>query len=67
MTSFWEVQARVADSKLSLSVDSEQQVVKLGTSVDMGFCRAKKKVTLPAKLQLYSVALTLAILLCPCY
>lgn len=27
-----------------MSVDSEQQVVKLGTSVDMGFCRANKKV-----------------------
>ena len=28
-----------------MSVDSEQQVVKLGTSTDMGFCRARKKVT----------------------
>ncbi len=55
MKSFWDVQARVADSKFSLSVDSEQQVVKLGTSVDMGFCRAKKKVRLLAKLQLYSL------------
>ncbi|KAL0042006.1 hypothetical protein WJX77_000505 [Trebouxia sp. C0004] len=36
-------EARIADSKFSLSVDSEQQVVKLGTSVDMGFCRANKK------------------------
>lgn len=37
-------QARIADSKFSMSVESEQQIVKLGTSVDMGFCRAKKKV-----------------------
>ena len=28
-----------------MSVDSEQQVVKLGTSTDMGFCRSRKKVT----------------------
>lgn len=37
-------QARIADSKFSMNVESEQQIVKLGTSVDMGFCRAKKKV-----------------------
>ncbi|KAL0050163.1 hypothetical protein WJX82_005580 [Trebouxia sp. C0006] len=42
-------EARVADSRFSLSVDSEQQVVKLGTSVDMGFCRAKKKDGTPCK------------------
>ena len=49
-----------------MSVDSEQQVVKLGTSVDMGFCRANKKVGLLAKLQLYCVALPLANPLYPC-
>ena len=41
------VQARIADSKFSLSADSEQQVVKLGTSTDMGFCRSRKKVSTP--------------------
>lgn len=40
------LQARIADSKFSMSVDSEQQVVKLGTSTDMGFCRSRKKVSL---------------------
>lgn len=40
------LQARIADSKFSMSVDSEQQVVKLGTSTDMGFCRSRKKVGL---------------------
>lgn len=40
------LQARIADSKFSMSVESEQQVVKLGTSTDMGFCRSRKKVGL---------------------
>lgn len=40
-----ELQARIAEGKLSMSVDAEQQVVKLGTSTDMGFCRSRKKVT----------------------
>ena len=40
------LQARMADSKFSMSVDSEQQVVKLGTSTDLGFCRSRKKVGL---------------------
>lgn len=38
------MQMRCEDGKFSLSVDSEQQVVKLGTSVDLGFCGARKKV-----------------------
>lgn len=38
------MQIRSEDGKFSLSVDSEQQVVKLGTSMDLGFCGAKKKV-----------------------
>ncbi|DBA85087.1 TPA: hypothetical protein ACH3X2_005810 [Trebouxia sp. C0005] len=42
-------EARIADSKFSMSVDSEQQVVKLGTSVDMGFCRANKKDGTPCR------------------
>lgn len=41
-----------------MSVDTEQQVVKLGTSTDMGFCRSRKKVTpcllLPTILALYA-------------
>ena len=38
------LQTRSEDGKFSLSVDAEQQVVKLGTSMDLGFCGARKKV-----------------------
>ncbi|KAL3163124.1 hypothetical protein ABBQ32_009538 [Trebouxia sp. C0010 RCD-2024] len=42
-------EARIAEGKLSMSVDSEQQVVKLGTSTDMGFCRSRKKDGTPCR------------------
>ncbi|KAL3156121.1 hypothetical protein ABBQ32_012418 [Trebouxia sp. C0010 RCD-2024] len=49
LVAFFNPEARITDSKLSLSVQSAQQVVKLGTSIDMGFCRAKRKDGTPCR------------------
>lgn len=39
----WAWQARRDSGKFDLSVDAGAGVLKLGTSVDLGFCNAQKK------------------------
>ena len=44
MISYSWTQVRAEDGRFSVSVEAPEQLVKLGTSKDFGFCKARRKV-----------------------
>jgi hypothetical protein len=42
----WRAQIRSEGGKFDVSVEAPDQLIKLGTSRDMGFCKGTKKVRL---------------------
>lgn len=39
------MQVRCEDGKFDISLDSKEQLIKVGMSKDLGFCKGRKKVT----------------------